>query len=107
MLKQAIDEDRADIVETLLDQGPEFNAEIPWSPLVYAVDRSSPNLAITKMLAKEDVSSRRHLAPTPLQIACQRDNIDVIRLLVEYGAFTGSPKGSGTLTAPYVGRHVW
>jgi ankyrin repeat protein len=89
----AIDQERPDIVQALLQAGANVNAPGRGSnctPLIYAVDRSDCNLEIVKiLLAQPDIAleERKDLFnDTALLEAINYAHVEVVKALIDAGA---------------------
>ena len=74
------------------------------TPLMVAVGRSKLSTGIAEFLIKNgaDVNAKNNYNSTPLTIACESGNINMVKLLVKYGADVNNPMteyGSGPLLA--------
>lgn len=74
-----------EVVKILIKKGadPDVTDSYGWTPLIRAIERSSPNLAMINLLAKKsDVNKPDRYGDTPLSTAVKAKNIDIIKILL-------------------------
>ncbi|KAL2687094.1 hypothetical protein Neosp_004646 [[Neocosmospora] mangrovei] len=100
-----------DIVRLLLSSGadPDLNTDDGRSPLVQAsLNATDRGVAIAQMLleAGADASARGYQDETPLMVAARSGNVDLVKLLLRYGANREAKDIRGITAMDYASSHA-